>query len=294
MNSDRLRDLIKAKKGSIASAEELRIRYATERFLLRVQASPYKDKLILKGGLLLGTIYKIENRTTKDLDALVKDIAADRESVKSMLEEIITIDLNDDVSFELGNFSVSHHERKYTGFRAKLTMQHLNSTAKIAFDLDLGVGDVVTPEPKVLTFNLTFKEQKGENERITMYSYPIETVLAEKVETIFALGNQNTRMKDFYDIHLLLNDPNKPSLENLYEVFNKTWIFRHDQIEDADFEDWLYLVNELKDNQNFKKGLWQNYITNREYAQSLSWGEIIDELIKYIIALQKYRNETKE
>lgn len=294
MNSDRLRDLIKAKKGSIASAEELRIRYATERFLLRVQASPYKDKLILKGGFLLGTIYKIENRTTKDLDALVKDIAADRESVKSMLEEIITIDLNDDVSFELGNFSNSQHERKYTGFRAKLTMQHLNSTAKIAFDLDLGVGDVVTPEPKVLTFNLTFKEQKGENERITMYSYPIETVLAEKVETIFALGIQNTRMKDFYDIHLLLNDPNKPSLENLYEAFNKTWIFRHDQIEDADFEDWLYLVNELKDNQNFKKGLWQNYITNREYAQSLSWGEIIDELIEYIIALQKYRNETKE
>ncbi|GAA2944800.1 nucleotidyl transferase AbiEii/AbiGii toxin family protein [Enterococcus raffinosus] len=294
MNSDRLRDLIKAKKGSIASAEELRIRYATERFLLRVQASPYKDKLILKGGFLLGTIYKIENRTTKDLDALVKDIAADRESVKSMLEEIITIDLNDDVSFELGNFSDSQHERKYTGFRAKLTMQHLNSTAKIAFDLDLGVGDVVTPEPKVLTFNLTFKEQKGENERITMYSYPIETVLAEKVETIFALGIQNTRMKDFYDIHLLLNDPNKPSLENLYEAFNKTWIFRHDQIEDADFEDWLYLVNELKDNQNFKKGLWQNYITNREYAQSLSWGEIIDELIEYIIALQKYRNETKE
>ncbi|MFW0730752.1 nucleotidyl transferase AbiEii/AbiGii toxin family protein [Enterococcus raffinosus] len=294
MNSDRLRDLIKAKKGSIASAEELRIRYATERFLLRVQASPYKDKLILKGGFLLGTIYKIENRTTKDLDALVKDIAADRESVKSMLEEIITIDLNDDVSFELGNFSDSQHERKYTGFRAKLTMQPLNSTAKIAFDLDLGVGDVVTPEPKVLTFNLTFKEQKGENERITMYSYPIETVLAEKVETIFALGIQNTRMKDFYDIHLLLNDPNKPSLENLYEAFNKTWIFRHDQIEDADFEDWLYLVNELKDNQNFKKGLWQNYITNREYAQSLSWGEIIDELIEYIIALQKYRNETKE
>lgn len=294
MNSDRLRDLIKAKKGSIASAEELRIRYATERFLLRVQASPYKDKLILKGGFLLGTIYKIENRTTKDLDALVKDIAADRESVKSMLEEIITIDLNDDVSFELGNFSDSQHERKYTGFRAKLTMQHLNSTAKIAFDLDLGVGDVVTPEPKVLTFNLTFKEQKGENERITMYSYPIETVLAEKVETIFALGIQNTRMKDFYDIHLLLNDPNKPSLENLYEAFNKTWIFRHDQIEDADFEDWLYLVNELKDNQNFKKGLWQNYITNREYAQSLSWGEIIDELIEYIIALQKYRKETKE
>ena len=294
MNSDRLRDLIKAKKGSIASAEELRIRYATERFLLRVQASPYKDKLILKGGFLLGTIYKIENRTTKDLDALVKDIAADRESVKSMLEEIITIDLNDDVSFELGNFSDSQHERKYTGFRAKLTMQHLNSTAKIAFDLDLGVGDVVTPEPKVLTFNLTFKEQKGENERITMYSYPIETVLAEKVETIFALGIQNTRMKDFYDIHLLLNDPNKPSLENLYEAFNKTWIFRHDQIEDADFEDWLYLVNELKDNQNFKKGLWKNYITNREYAQSLSWGEIIDELIEYIIALQKYRNETKE
>lgn len=97
-----------------------------------MQASPYKDKLILKGGFLLGTIYKIENRTTKDLDALVKDIAADRESVKSMLEEIITIDLNDDVSFELGNFSDSQHERKYTGFRAKLTMQHLNSTAKIA------------------------------------------------------------------------------------------------------------------------------------------------------------------
>lgn len=281
MKTDRLRDLIKNKDPKI-SFDEYRMRYAAERFLMRVQQSSYRDRLILKGGFLLGVIYQIEQRTTKDLDIMVKDFHATRESVEQMLEEIVAIELEDLLHFELVNVLDTQKNRIYEGYRAKMKM-HMDGNTVFLFDLDIGVGDVITPKPNHITIPLLFNEKKGENNSIAIYSYPIETVLAEKMETILSLGKQNSRMKDFYDIHLLLNDPDLPPINQLYEAFYNTWTFRHNAIDEEIFDDWQYTLNALLNDPTLKNQVWVNYIRTRPYAQAVRWDAIIAQLTSYLM-----------
>mgnify|MGYP003585897116 FL=1 len=288
MKSNRLKDLIKTENSEI-SFEEYRIRYATERFLLRLQESEYKDNFIIKGGFLLGTIFKVKQRTTKDLDTLLKGISADRKNVTKMLETIINIELDDGVQFELINLLDSQQERIYDGFRAKFKMTFLEEKSIVQFDLDLGVGDTITPQAEVIDIPLLFNEKKGERKAITLYAYPIETILAEKTEIILNLGTKNSRMKDFYDIHLILNSQNKPSVTKFYEAFENTWMFRHKElsIDEELFEDWFFIVDEIITNKEMNEISWTNYIKDREYAKHLKLKSIISQFKDYLEALQR-------
>lgn len=285
MKFTRLKDLIKNKDSQV-SFQDYRLRYATERFLMRVQASSYKDKLIIKGGFLLGIIYKIEQRTTQDLDTLIKGLAADRQTIKKMLSEIIAIELEDGIEFELIQLQDSQKNRVYDGFRAKLKMTHLEEPTNIIFDLDLGVGDVVTPEPQLMNIPLLFNEKKGETEVLSLFAYPLETVLAEKTEIILTLGTDNSRMKDFYDMHLLLNDPNMPSMDKVYQAFANTWSFRHGELEEDDFEDWLFIMRELERDTKMRDLDWPNYIKNRDYAKAICWEDILAQVRSYVLNLK--------
>ncbi|WDA67279.1 nucleotidyl transferase AbiEii/AbiGii toxin family protein [Lactococcus lactis] len=288
MNSNRLKDLIKNQDTSISS-EEYRIRYATERFLLRVQRSSYRDKLILKGGFLLGTLFKVEQRTTKDLDTLITELSVSREQVETMLESIIQIDLNDNVKFELIKLIDSQQRRIYDGFKAKLKMNFLDERTFVNFDLDLGVGDTITPEAKKINIPLLFNEVKGEKTEIALLAYPLETILAEKTEIILNLGTNNSRMKDFYDMHLLLNDPRKPDNELLYQAFENTWIFRHPNlsIDNERFEDWYYVIESILENDKMNSISWHNYIKDRLYAKDLNLKNIVLQFKRYLEELEK-------
>lgn len=286
MKPNRLKDLIKNQASSV-SFEEYRLRYATERFLVRIQASAYKDKLILKGGFLLEAIYQIEQRTTKDLDTLINDFSSDRENVSTMLKEIMSIDLNDGVNFELVTLHDSQLNRVYDGYRAKIKMNYQDEETYIRFDLDLGVGDTITPSPKLIKIPLLFNETKHKKDVVELFSYPLETILAEKTEIIVTLGTSNTRMKDFYDIHLILNDPNCPTLEEIYVAVKNTWSFRHNDqsISQELFEDWLFTIDELISDQSIKDA-WKNYIENRSYAQNLNIEHILQQFKIFVEELQ--------
>ena len=292
MRPERLRDLIK-NRGSEISFDEYRLRYAAERFLLRLQESSYKDKLIIKGGFLMGTIYNVEQRMTKDLDALIKGMDTDKVIVKEMLEEIMAIDLQDGVRFELIDLLDSQKNRIYKGYRAKLIM-FLGDKSNVIFDFDLGVGDVVTPSPRQVRIPLLFNEKNGEKKFLTLLSYPLETILAEKTEIILSLGTENTRMKDFYDLHLMLNDPERPPIEKRYQAFLNTWNFRHGEISDESFEDWEFILEELSQKASEKNDVWQRYIKDRPYAQKLRLEEIISEFSDYVIKLKEIYNKSSE
>ncbi|MFK4935461.1 nucleotidyl transferase AbiEii/AbiGii toxin family protein [Lactococcus garvieae] len=294
MNSNRLKDLIKNQDTSISS-EEYRIRYATERFLLRVQKSSYRDNLILKGGFLLGTLFKVEQRTTKDLDTLITDLSVSREQVKTMLESIIQIDLNDNVKFELIKLIDSQQQRIYDGFKAKLKMNFLDERTFVNFDLDLGVGDTITPEAKKINVPLLFNEVKGEKSEIALLAYPLETILAEKTEIILNLGTNNSRMKDFYDVHLLLNDPQKPDNELLYQAFENTWKFRHPTltIDSERFEDWYYVIESILEDEKMNNISWNNYIKDRLYAKNLKLKSIVLQFKLYLEKLEKVYTKRK-
>ncbi|MBO0461155.1 MULTISPECIES: nucleotidyl transferase AbiEii/AbiGii toxin family protein [unclassified Enterococcus] len=288
MNSNRLKDIIKTRNSGI-SVEEYRIRYATERFLSRLQESDYKDNFILKGGFLLGAIFKVEQRTTRDLDTLLKEISADKMNVTRVLENIVSIDLDDGVRFELINLSESQQQRKYDGFRAKFKMTFLEENSIVQFDLDLGVGDTITPKAEVIDIPLLFNEKKGDHKSITLQAYPIETILAEKTEIILDLGTKNSRMKDFYDIHLILNYQYKPSITKCYKAFENTWLFRHKELPiDAErFEDWFFIVDEIIANKKMNDIYWKNYIKDREYAKHLRFKTILRQFKEYLEKLHR-------
>ncbi|MCQ9210327.1 nucleotidyl transferase AbiEii/AbiGii toxin family protein [Granulicatella seriolae] len=286
MKSNRLKDLIKAENSKI-SFEEYRIRYAAERFLLRLQESDYRDNFIIKGGFLLGTIFNVKQRTTKDLDTLLKDIAADRDNILRMLKSIIAIDLNDDLQFELLNLLDTQKERTYDGFRAKFKMTFLEGNSSIHFDLDIGIGDPIIPQAKIIPIPLLFNEKKDEQKAITLYAYPIETILAEKTEIILNLGIRNSRMKDFYDIHLILNYQHRPSITSFYDAFENTWTFRHNDlsINEELFEDWFFTVDEIIANKDMNEIYWKNYIKDREYAKHLELKNIASQFKGYLETL---------
>ena len=297
MKSTRLKDLIKNQSSEI-SFEEYRVRYATERFLLRLQESAYKDNFVIKGGFLLGAMFKVEQRTTKDLDTLLKGIVAEKEILTKILERIIRIELEDGVQFELINLTETQQERIYDGFRAKLKMIFLEEKTVIQFDLDIGVGDAVTPKAEMIDIPLLFNEKKGEHKAITLYAYPIATIFAEKAETILNLGIKNSRMKDFYDIHLILNDQKKPNLAEFYEAFVTTWQVRHKElpIDDELFEDWFFTVDEIITSREMNDVSWKNYIRDREYAKGLELKSIVHQFKDYLeqlYGIYKDRENTK-
>lgn len=289
MNYDRLRDLIKNQTTDI-SFEDYKLRYAGERFLMRLKQTPFKNSLILKGGFLMGILYKIDQRSTKDLDASIRELHADSENVKRMLQEIMAVDLNDGVSFVLVDLVDTQKQGSYGGFRAKMRMNFEGETY-ISFDLDLGIGDIVTPGPQIVEIPLLFNESKGKNEVLNLLSYPLETIFAEKTETILTLGTKNTRMKDFYDIHLIMGDPNKPSVERCYKAFINTWEFRHNKkVTDQSFEDWLWTIDELMANARKNDISWQKYVKDRSYAQSAEFIGILEAFKTYITELEEIFN----
>ncbi|BDR58053.1 nucleotidyl transferase AbiEii/AbiGii toxin family protein [Xylocopilactobacillus apicola] len=295
MKSNRLKDLIKTQNSKI-SFEEYRIRYATERFLLRLQDSEYKDNVVIKGGFLLGTIFKIEQRTTKDLDTSLRDIEVDRKNITEMLETISDIDLNDNVKFELLKLVDSQQNHVYAGFRAKLKMNFSDENSNICFDLDLGVGDKITPSAQITEIPLLFNEKNEKQETLAIYAYPLETTLAEKAEIVLDLGVKNSRMKDFYDIHLILNSPNETSSVKLYEAFENTWNFRHkDKIIDEElFEDWFFIIDEISSSKEINGKYWKNYTLDREYTQSLEFSDIMHQFKEYLTELHNvYRKITQ-
>lgn len=288
MNSNDLRMLINEQSKAI-SFEEYRIRYATERFLLRLQESKYKENLILKGGFLLGTIFKVEQRTTKDLDTLITEMNADRENVEKMLKEIIEIDLNDGVSFEFMDLQDTQKLRTYEGFKARFKMYFTGEVNHVRFDLDLGVGDTITPDAEIVDIPILFNESKDEEVRILLPAYNLETILAEKTETILVLGTRNTRMKDFYDVHLILNDSQKIDINLFYDAFENTWNFRQSElnIDEERFEDWYYTIDSIMEHKEMNTTIWDNYIKTRSYASNIKLNTIILQFKEYIKKLEQ-------
>ena len=140
MRSARLSDLIrglKVKDGETINVQELRIRYALERFLTRLSRSEYRDNFVLKGGFLMGTIYNIGQRSTKDLDTMVKNLVAEQEEIRKVLQAISVIDLSDGITFHVSEINRTQDQRRYSGFRAKMIMRFDGEQARVNFDLDV-------------------------------------------------------------------------------------------------------------------------------------------------------------
>jgi predicted nucleotidyltransferase component of viral defense system len=191
----RIRNLAKEKD---MSAQVILQNYMFERFLERLSKSDYRNNFILKGGMLIATIVGIDNRSTMDMDATIKNYPINIDSLTTAITEICDIDINDDVYFSLTGIEPIRGDDIYGGYRVGVRADYDTIVTQLA--IDITTGDIITPEEVFYSFKMIFEEGT-----IGVWAYNIETVLAEKVETILQRGELNTRPRDYYDIYILVN-----------------------------------------------------------------------------------------
>lgn len=262
-----LKDLIKnlARKNSADSQILLRS-YITERFLERLSDSNYKNNFIIKGGMLISAMVGIKNRSTMDLDASIKGFSLNTDELKSVVESICSINLNDGVTFEIKSLAEIMDEADYPGIR--ISMNGFYDGIRTPVKLDISTGDVITPNEIVFSYQLMF-----ENRKINLWSYNIETVLAEKLESIIARTITNTRMRDFYDVYLLTKIYSEVIDYKILNLALKATSTKRNTITLMDNAEKVF--DELLTDSGIIN-LWQRYQSNYNYANGISWNTVVD------------------
>lgn len=264
-----LKDLIRnlSKKKS-ADAQILMRNYMMERFLERISLSAYKDRFILKGGMLVAAMVGLDARSTMDLDATVKGFNVSVEDMKNIISSILSVPMEDGVEFQVKRISEIMEEAEYPGVR--VSMETIFDGVRTPLKIDISTGDVITPREIRYSFKLMLEERS-----IEVWAYNLETLLAEKLETIISRNITNTRMRDFYDIHILqqLYGENlcAPVLRDAL-VATATKRGTLEQMKEA-----AAVFNEIEENLAMEK-LWQVYQKNYFYAADLSWHTVMNSV----------------
>ena len=275
MNSDKLKNIISKKAhGNSDISQKFYQLFYFERILERISISNYRGQIILKGGLLLTSIIGDDERTTKDMDATLKGISLTKNDVEKVFNEILHIDIDDGVSFQIISIKDIRLEDEYGGFRLNILSKLDNNKTYIT--VELTTGDVITPREMKYNYNSIFEDKK-----IPIMSYPLETVLAEKFQTIVTRGLFNTRLKDFYDVYILINtkidDLNR---SNLIKAIENTFKRRETNF---DLEQFNEVINDLS-NDNNMNNLWNEYISKNSYAKGVKFEDTI-KAIKEIVEI---------
>ena len=251
---------------------EILQRYMFERVLERISVSKYHDNFILKGGLLLSAMFGIDNRMTKDMDATITGIDVSKDKMLKVLNEILNINLNDGVKFDVVNITDIREDDEYGGNKYHIVgkLQSL----KVNLEIDISTGDKVTPKELKYKYPLIFEDRT-----IMISSYNIETILAEKIETILRRGTFNSRMKDFYDVYYFLTKLRKDmDINILKEAVDNTFTKRDSFEYLSDFEK---IIDSIIGNERIEK-LWNIYSNKYKYANGIDINEILN-LLKGII-----------
>ena len=263
-SSKQLKDLIRNLSKEVGIEAHVLIRkYMIERFLERVSSSKYNGSFILKGGMLVAAFVGVEARATMDIDTTIKGIPVTIVDMERTITEISNIDLDDNVKFRIKKVSEIMDEAEYSGIR--FSMDAVLDGAVIPLKIDISTGDVITPREIAYSYKLMFEDRT-----IPIMTYPIETVLAEKLETVISRSITNTRMRDFYDIHILLKSQNI-NADILALALERTAKKRgnFNLLENA--ESVLKIVKSDED----MKRLWNIYQKKFKYAGEYTWDEVI-------------------
>ena len=263
-SSKQLKDLIRNLSKEVGIEAHVLIRkYMMERFLERVSSSKYNGSFILKGGMLVAAFVGVEARATMDIDTTIKGIPVTIVDMERTITEISNIDLDDNVKFRIKKVSEIMDEAEYSGIR--FSMDAVLDGAVIPLKIDISTGDVITPREIAYSYKLMFEDRT-----IPIMTYPIETVLAEKLETVISRSITNTRMRDFYDIHILLKSQNI-NADILALALERTAKKRGNFSLLENVESVLKIVKSDKD----MKRLWNIYQKKFKYAGEYTWDEVI-------------------
>ncbi len=273
MNSDRLNDIIRKKsKGNNNLAHHFHQMFFFEHILMRIEKSKYKNNFILKGGVLLSSIIGEDLRTTKDIDATLKSLPLNINYIRNIFEEILSININDNVNFEIVNVKDIRSEDEYGGF--KINVKGIFDKIKTNFFIEITTGDVITPREIEYKHSSIFEDKK-----INIMAYTIETIIAEKFESIMSKNITTTRAKDFYDLYMLINKHKKDiDNRNLVKAIENTFNQRNTRFDINTFKE---IVEILEENNNIKR-VFSDYQAKLEYTKQVKFNDTI-EAIKTII-----------
>lgn len=270
-----LKDLIRnLSKEKSADAQILMRNYMMERFLECISLSEYRDNFILKGGMLVAAMVGLDARSTMDLDATVKGTNVDITDIENLIASIITVPIEDGVTFQLKSISEIMDEAEYPGIRVSMvtTFDGVVTPLKI----DISTGDAITPREVRYSFKLMLEDRS-----IDIWAYNLETVLAEKLETIITRTTTNTRMRDFYDIYILKQLHGGALNPDVFRDALFATAYKRET--EKYLTDAKAVFQEVKDSY-VMQNLWNAYRKKFSYAAELEW-DLVMEAVCFLYAL---------
>lgn len=264
-----IRNMSKDKK---INAQILLRNYMLERLLERISVSKYRDKFILKGGMLVAAMVGIDTRSTMDMDATIKGQAVNKDNIENILNEIVALDIGDNVKMSLKGIEEIRDEAEYPGLRASIQTEFDGITNMLK--LDMTTGDMIVPKEITYEFKLMFEDRI-----LKVKAYNIETVLAEKIETIITRSTANTRMRDYYDVYIIMtmykdlvnDDLLNDAIIKVSENRDTTHVLK----------DKTTILKEIANNVQMQHR-WERYQSKYSYAKEIQWNDIIVVLKEYI------------
>ncbi|MFL8906253.1 nucleotidyl transferase AbiEii/AbiGii toxin family protein [Helcococcus kunzii] len=264
---------IKGKVKHLAKEKDLKPQevfqmYFFERILERLEKSSYQHLFIIKGGLLISSLIGINNRTTMDMDVTVKGIALTEENITRIVKEILSIDVKDGIKFIFEGIKEIRESDKYENYRISFSVRYgrINNPMK----MDITTGDIITPREVIYKYPMIFDDG-----HIEVMSYPLETILAEKIETIIRRNITSTRMRDFYDVYILYKIyVDRINFNTLMKAIENTSNKRGSI---KIIENYKEILKDIKTD-NYIKQNWKNYLKANSYVKNIELTDTLDVL----------------
>ena len=252
--------------------------YMMERFLERLARSEYRDNFIIKGGILVTAMIGVAHRSTMDIDTSMKNLNLSAEDALQVVNQVKDIDLDDGVSFEVKDVSNIMDEMEYPGIR--VTMNANVGRLITPLKIDISTGDVITPRAIEFNYDLLLEDRS-----ISLWSYNLETILAEKLQTVLARGILNTRMRDFYDIRMLLDTyEDKVNKAVLKDAFAATCKKRGTDHLQEQAEEIIKIIEADEQLQV----LWRAYQKKYSYAAEIDYASVISGVRKLMDSISNH------
>ena len=277
MTSEKLKGKIKSfsEKNNLKAQEVLQM-YFFERFLARLEKSRYRVNFIIKGGFLISSIIGIQNRTTMDIDTTIKGVPIKEEIIKEIILEILNIEVNDGIKFVLGKIENIREISEYENYRLHLTANF--EKIKNPLKIDITTGDVIIPSEIEYSYETIFKE------KLNILVYSLETLIAEKYETIIKRNITTTRLRDFYDIYMIFKLKNdKIDVNNLKQAIWETAKNRNSIEEILESKE---ILEDVKNDEYLNKQ-WNIYKKENKYVDNIQFFEILKLLNKIADIVQE-------
>ena len=259
-----------AKENNVAAQSVLQT-YMLERLLERISISKYKDNFILKGGMLISAMLGIDSRTTMDMDTTIKGLPLTKDNITNIMDEICNIEIDDNVTLKISKVELIREDDDYGGYRITFEAKY-NNEMPVIMKIDITTGDKITYKEIEYSFTLMLEDRK-----IQIWSYNVETIIAEKFEAIVKRGVLSTRIRDYYDVYMLINTQNKIiDKKTLKDAIILT--AQHRGTSEI-IKDCKKIVEKIANDSKMRQQ-WKRYQKDNFYAEEIEYNDLINAISK--------------